>query len=356
MRYKNILITGGAGFVGSNLAMQFKKTHPELSITALDNLKRRGSELNIARFKKAGVDFVHGDVRNKEDLKIVNDVDCIIDCAAEPSVLAGYDQGSDYIIRTNLIGTVNCLDMCREREAEFIFLSTSRVYPIGLINRIRVCESATRYSLLPDQELAGVTSSGISEQFSLNGYRSLYGASKLCSEILVAEYAQMYDMPSVINRCGVLTGAWQMAKVDQGVVALWVARHIYGGDLSYIGFGGLGKQVRDILHIDDLFGLLCKQIDKMESLRGDTFNIGGGNKNSLSLLELTSLCQTVTGKKIPINRAPETRPGDIKVYISDFKASSEIFDWIPRRACESIVADLAQWFQDHAAQLKPFFT
>ena len=129
-----LLITGGAGFVGSNLALDFKKNNPETHIIALDNLKRRGSELNLPRLKEDGIEFIHGDIRNKEDLEGTGKADLIIECSAEPSVMAGYNSSPEYLINTNLLGTVNCLEYARKCDADVVFLSTSRVYPVRTIN------------------------------------------------------------------------------------------------------------------------------------------------------------------------------------------------------------------------------
>ncbi len=123
MVYNDVLITGGAGFVGSNLAIKLKEDYPSLNITVLDNLKRRGSELSLRRLKDAGVEFVHGDIRNREDL-IFEKVDLLLECSAEPSVLAGINSSPDYLMNTNLVGTLNCLEVAREHGAASIFLST----------------------------------------------------------------------------------------------------------------------------------------------------------------------------------------------------------------------------------------
>src|SRR5882762_10114229 len=138
---RNILITGGAGFVGSSIAIELKTKYPAYTVTALDNLKRRGSELNISRLAAAGVKFLHGDIRNREDLESINEnVDCIIEASAEPSVLAGIDGMPDYLLNTNLVGTINCLNLAVKKKAAFIFLSTSRIYPIENIENIRFTE------------------------------------------------------------------------------------------------------------------------------------------------------------------------------------------------------------------------
>lgn len=209
---QTILITGGAGFVGSNLALGLKRHYSSARILALDNLKRRGSELNLARLKYGGVEFVHGDIRQPSDLEEVGKIDLLIECSAEPSVLAGYDSSPRYVIDTNLGGTINCLEHARKYNAGFIFLSSSRVYPIDTLNQLTLQEHDTRFALATDQTIPGVSAKGISEQCPLDGPRSMYGASKLCSELILQEYIAMYDIPGIINRCGVLTGPFPFAK------------------------------------------------------------------------------------------------------------------------------------------------
>jgi CDP-paratose 2-epimerase len=349
---KTILITGGAGFVGSNLAIRLKTRFCEKTkIICLDNLKRRGSELNLSRFKECGIDFQHGDIRNKEDLESVGKVDLILECSAEPSVIAGYGESPAYLVQTNLNGTINCLDFARIHDARFIFLSTSRVYPIKTINELEYVEEETRFELAPGQTQSGVSSKGINEQFLLEGTRSLYGATKLCSEYIIQEYSEMYNIPAVINRCGVLTGPWQMGKVDQGVTALWVARHIFKGELGYFGYGGKGKQVRDILHIEDLFQLICKQIEVIDDCRAEIYNVGGGNDVSISLLELTKICEEVTGNRIKISSVPENRVADIPYYITDNSRITKTIGWTPKIKPFEIVEDIADWINTNKEYL-----
>jgi len=166
---KRILITGGAGFVGSALGTGLAQRHPDWKITALDNLKRRGSELNLPRLKQAGIQFIHGDVRNSEDLDpIALKPDLILECSAEPSVLAGYTSPG-YVLQTNLVGTINCLELARQTQADFIFLSTSRVYPIAYLNALKFAETETRFRLLEEQPLPGASCEGISEDFPSKG-------------------------------------------------------------------------------------------------------------------------------------------------------------------------------------------
>ena len=260
MDFKKILITGGAGFVGSNIAIKLRQQFPNTKITCLDNLNRRGSELALKRLKQAGIDFIHGDIRNREDLELNDTYDLIIECSAEPSVLAGINSSPDYLINTNLIGTINCLEVARKTGANVFFLSTSRIYPISYINELDYTESEWRFNISDDQKTIGASSEGIAENFPLDKPRSLYGTTKLASELLLAEYIDTYGVKGILNRCGVITGPWQMGKVDQGVFVLWVAKHYFNQSLSFIGYGGEGKQVRDFIHIDDLYKAIVTQL------------------------------------------------------------------------------------------------
>jgi CDP-paratose 2-epimerase len=353
---KTLLVTGGAGFVGSALAIGLREHRSDVRVIAFDNLRRRGSELNVVRLGAAGVEFLHGDVRNAEDLDAVGPIDLILECSAEPSVLAGYTSSPNYVIRTNLDGTVNCLELARRHGAGMIFLSTSRVYPTGTINSLRYHERQTRYALDDEQPVAGASRRGLSERFPLEGARSLYGATKLCSELLIQEYVEMYELRGIVNRCGVLAGPWQMGKVDQGVLALWAARHLFGGPLSYVGFGGRGLQVRDVLHVDDLLRLILHQIDHLDVLSGATFNVGGGPEVSASLQELTVLCQNLTGNVIPIGSEPTNRPADVRIYVSDCTRVLSATGWRPTRGVALILEDICRWIGDNRESLRPLLS
>ena len=295
---------------------------------------------------------MHGDVRVREDLLGVGQVDLVVDCAAEPSVLAGRDGSPDYVIQTNLVGTVNCLELARRHGADVMFLSTSRVYPSAPINALKYREAETRFQML-GQTVRGASEHGLAEDFPLEGSRSLYGASKLASELLLEEYREAYGLRAVVNRCGVLTGPWQMGKVDQGVVVLWVAKHLYRGKLAYIGHGGTGKQVRDILHVQDLFDLLQIQLQRLPEFDGEVFNVGGGTDVSVSLCELTELCRRHTGNSIAIDAVAANRPQDLISYISDCRKVIDRTGWRPRIGADAIVAEIARWIGDHRAELEP---
>lgn len=353
---ERILILGGAGFVGSSLAIGLKKLHPHWHFICLDNLRRRGSELNLPRLKKLGIEFVHGDIRSPNDLDPgVLNVDTIIDCSAEPSVLAGFSS-PQYVLQTNLVGTINILELARQLSARLLFLSTSRVYPIEALKSLNLEEQPTRLAITSEQTIPGVSQLGVEENFPLQGYRSLYGTTKLASELLIEEYRQAYNIQAIINRCGVLTGAWQMGKVDQGVFVLWVAAHYFQKSLSYIGYGGTGKQVRDLLHVDDLLRLVDYQLDNFAELDGDVLNVGGGRENSLSLLETTQLCEEITGKSIPIKPVVTVRQGDIPWFITD---SSQIIGktgWKPTINPKQTLQNIYEWIVEHEEMLKPILS
>ncbi len=349
----NILITGGAGFVGSSLAISLKQTYPAYRVLALDNLKRRGSELNLKRLKEAGVEFHHGDIRNKEDFDSLPAVDAVIEASAEPSVLAGLDGTPDYLINTNLVGTINCLNYSLKHKADFIFLSTSRVYPIRTIETLNFEEEETRFVLAERQPVAGVSARGIAEDFPLTGARSLYGTTKLASELIIQEYNEFYGLKTVIDRFGVITGPWQMGKVDQGVMVLWIAKHFFGQELGYFGYGGTGKQIRDMLHVADLFRLVDWQLHHIDEVNGEIFNAGGGWNSSASLQELTKICREVTGNTIPIKSVPETRTADIRLYVTDNTKVTSRTGWAPQIGIRQIVEEIAVWLKENEQELAP---
>lgn len=342
MKYKTILITGGAGFVGSNLALKFKEYDKSLSIIVLDNLYRRGSELSLKILKDKGIVFIYGDVRQRLDLLKIK-FDLLIECSAEPSFKAGMSGDTDYLIQTNLDGAINCFEACKKNNADIIFLSTSRVYPIDSINNAKYIEEETRFVLAKEQKTTGISEDGISEELSLHGYRSFYGATKLSAEYMLQEYLHSYNLKVIINRFGTIAGPRQLGKVDQGVVTFWLVSHMLNKPLSYIGYGGNGKQVRDIIHIDDVFSLLILQLKNIQSISGEIFNIGGGLQNSISLAELTKMSQEITGKIIPIASVKDTAKWDIKSYVSDNKKVLNTLDWKPIKSVRDIVEDTYKW-------------
>ena len=340
-----ILVTGGAGFVGSSLAISLARSHPGSHVVALDNLYRRGSELNLERLDEAGVEFVRGDVRQPSDLAPFDDVDVLIECSAEPSVMSGTDGDTSYVYETNLTGAFNCLELARRSGCQFIFLSTSRVYPMNGLRRAELVEAETRFELADRQSADGWTSAGVAEHMPLEGARTFYGTTKLSAEFLAAEFSAQFGVPAVINRCGVVAGPWQMGKVDQGVFTHWMLAHEFKKPLSYIGYGGTGKQVRDLLHVDDLVDLIEEQIADPEHWSGQTFNVGGGREISLSLQETSEICARLTGNDLEVGSIPEDRDGDVPLYLSDCSRLFAHTAWRPKRDAECVLADIHAWLR-----------
>jgi CDP-paratose 2-epimerase len=348
---RRVLVTGGAGFVGASLAMALAVRHPDWQIVALDNLKRRGSELNVPRLRAAGVRFVHGDVRQPGDLLGIERIDALVECSAEPSVMAGVDGATDYPLHTNLLGAYHCLELCRRDAAQLVFLSTSRVYPVTGLERVAIRETPARFELADEQPQRGVSAAGIAEDFPLDGPRTLYGTTKLAAELLIEEYRASFGLRAVVDRFGVIAGPWQMGKVDQGVFTYWILAHCLGRPLSYIGFDGSGRQVRDLIHVADAVDLLDDQLERPEHWDGVVCNVGGGRECSLSLAETTALCREITGREIPVAAAGTDRPGDIPIYISDCARLYAHTTWRPSRSARDVLADIAAWVGENEAAI-----
>lgn len=347
-----ILVTGGAGFVGSSLAIALAERRPDAQVVAFDNLSRRGSELNLPRLRAAGVEFAHGDVREPADLLGLAPVSAIVECSAEPSVLAGVGGSPDYLVRTNLLGAFNCLELARRDQAQFVFVSTSRVYPVKRLAELRVEAVGDRFELCAEQALAGASPAGISEAFPLEGARTLYGTTKLAAELLVAEYAETYGLRTVVDRFGVIAGPWQMGKADQGVFTYWMLAHVLGRPLRYLGFGGSGRQVRDLLHVQDAIDLVDEQLTDPDAWTGRVFNVGGGRDVSLSLRETTRLCAQISGRRVQVEPDGTERPGDIPLYIADCSRLHAVTAWRASRDPEAILTDIFDWIRERERELR----
>jgi len=358
MNMKRILITGGCGFIGSSLAVELASQG--YSVTVLDNLSRRGSEILLNKVLTCGIKFVHGDVRNPEDLaKLKEEYALMIESSAEASVLTGTNgQDARYLLNVNLQGSINCFELARERGIPVIFLSSSRVYPYSRLNTCRFKETSTRFDFIEGCE--GVTPNGVRVDMPLSGARSLYGTTKLCSELILQEYSAQYGLPVIINRCGAIAGPGQLGKVDQGVFTFWLANHYFKNPLRYIGFGGKGKQVRDLLHVKDLAELVVKQVRYLIGAEpghlNEIFNVGGSVYSSLSLLEATEICAELTGNRIKIESASENRPADMIWYITDNGRTEQVFEWKPRKSAVDILQDTFRWLQENESDFKKIFT
>lgn len=347
-----ILITGGCGFIGSSLAKALSTQH---EIIVLDNFYRKGSQFHKQSLKKLGIEIIEGDIRNPKDFPHTK-VDTVIACASEPAVLTGHQADSPaFLLETNLNGTVNTLEHCRKNQAHLLFLSTSRVYSIPKLNKIKIKETGTRFVYLPPQKQKGVNKNGINSRFPTQpGIKSFYGASKLCAEIIAQEYSHTYNIPLTINRLGVVTGPGQLARPDQGIFAFWLWKHLLNQPLSYIGYGGTGLQTRDLLDIDDLNNLLEEQISDPEKWNQWLSNVGGGLENSLSLQETTTLAREITGNAPEIKKDPETRPMDIPWYITDNSRLTSKTNWEPKTSKEETLRKTGEWLQENQKELQKF--
>ena len=214
----------------------------------------------------------------------------------------------------------------------------------------RECE--TRFEWL-DVAGASISSQGVQEACAAQGARSLYGLTKFASEGLIEEYRAGFGLRAAINRCGVIAGPWQMGKVDQGVVSLWVLRHYFGKPLAYIGYGGAGKQVRDVLHVDDLCELVEEQLANFGAWDGWLGNVGGGLKKSASLRELTAICREVIGQEVALGSEPDTRQADLRLFLADCSRLFTRTAWRPRHGVKQTVADIFNWVRAHEKELRP---
>jgi len=340
-----ILITGVCGFVGSTLAREFAQSGGGHTLVGFDNFIRPGSETNRAALKSLGVELHHGDLRAASDLESIPAVDFVIDAAATPSVLAGLDgkTSSRQLIEHNLLGTVNVLEFCKQHRAGFVLLSTSRIYSIPPLASLPVIavDNAFRLSPLATTLPAGLTAAGLDETFSTGAPISLYGSTKLASEALSLEYGETFNFPVFINRCGVLAGAGQFGRADQGIFAYWLNSYVRRRPLTYIGFGGHGYQVRDCLHPRDLLPLLTKQMSAGPIPVGDRIiNCSGGAGSARSLRQVSDWCAAKFGPH-PVSADSTPRAFDIPWIILDSAKASRIWGWQPRTSTETILEEIA---------------
>jgi CDP-paratose 2-epimerase len=337
-----IVLTGACGFAGSTIAAALLEARPDLEIIGLDNLSRPGSELNRAKLTQLGVKFLHVDIRSESDLELLDRADWVIDAAANPSVLGGVvgRTSSRQLVEHNLFGTINLLEYCKRHQAGFILLSSSRVYSVSALNSIKFAVTENGYQPLP-QTIDGLNPNGISETFSTDSPLSLYGATKRASEQLAIEYGSCFQFPVWINRCGVLAGAGQFGKADQGIFSFWIHGYRSRRPLKYIGFDAKGHQVRDCLHPRDLVPVLLQQLD---GGRGPQLcNFSGGLENSLSLRQLSDWCADRFGAR-EIRRDPQTRPFDVPWLVLDASHARQQWKWVPQTPIESVLEEIA----DHA--------
>lgn len=350
-----ILITGICGFVGSTIANTIVERGLPWKIAGIDNLIRRGSESNLTSLNRRGIQVHHGDLRCQSDIDALPDFDFLIDAAANPSVLAGADgkTSSRQLMEHNLCGTINLLERCKACQAGFILLSTSRVYSIPPLANLPVIAHDGAYHLQPNIPLPnGISQSGISESFSTGSPISLYGASKLASESIALEYGATFDFPVWINRSGVLAGAGQFGRPDQGIYAYWLNAHLRKKPLKYIGFDGQGHQVRDCLHPRDLVELIEKQVaEPKQTSKPRLSNVSGGIASAKSLSQLTAWCNERFGKH-KIERDPTPRAFDVPWIVLDAQQAKHHWGWHPQTTTHEILSEIATHAEQNQSWLE----
>jgi CDP-paratose 2-epimerase len=325
------------------------QSHENLAICGIDNLMRPGSEVNRARLRQLGVTFTHGDIRAASDFENLPVVDWVIDAAANPSVLAGVQSGfgSRQLFEHNLAGLVNVLEYCKTRRAGLVLLSSSRVYSIPALCSIPLRKEGNAFRLDDSRPLPpGTTIRGIGSEFSTDPPISLYGSTKLASEILALEYGCAFDFPVWINRCGVLAGPGQFGTPDQGIFSYWINAHLRRRALRYIGVDGSGKHVRDALHPRDLSRLVDSQFKSGRSGGRRVYTVGGGSRNAMSLAQINAWCDARFGIHEPVSDL-KPRTYDIPWVVMDNRDAESDFAWRAEIGVETLLGEIADHAQRH---------
>lgn len=345
----NLLITGAGGFVGSALACALRESHPAWRVFGVDNFSRPGSETNRLRLQARGVQIFHGDLRLPSDLETLPAADWVIDGAANPSVLAGVDGASSsrQLVEHNLVGTLNLLEYCRRHAAGLTLLSTSRVYSIPALAALPLHHAAgDRFELRSGASLPpGLSARGIGEDFSVAPPVSLYGATKLASETMALEYGASFGFPVWVNRCGVLAGAGQFGRADQGILAYWIHGYRRRRPLRFLGFDGTGCQTRDALHPADLLALILRQTGGAAGPR--VMNAGGGPENVFSLASLHRWCGERFGFQHAAAADLAPRPFDLPWVVMDNSRANATLGWSPRVGLPAILEEIAAHAEEH---------
>lgn len=332
-----ILVTGGVGFIGTNVCLEARSRGHE--VVAFDNFVRPLTEENIPVLQKAGVKIVRGDIRNVEDFEKFGEVDAIVHLAGQCGI--PYAQVNPfYDFEVNAKGTINVLEYSRTHgRIPVAFASSNKAYT-NITNDLPIKETQTRLEydmrninipLEPLTDMEYLSDKGINESLPLDAFgtyaRSLYGTSKVAGDLYMQEYYQAFGVPTVVNRMSCIYGLFQKGVEDQGW-AYHMARQIAKGDKK-INIFGTGKQVRDMLFGTDVARLYVDEIESIDRVAGQVYNIGGGIENTMSLLEAIAFIEKETGEKAELNFT-DKRHGDQDIWISDISKIKKDLGWQPQ--------------------------
>ena len=339
MNKQFILITGGAGFIGTNIACSYLEQDQPVHI--FDNLSRAGGERNVTSLRErypGRVLFTQGDVRRKEQIEnAVESARVIYHLAAQVAVTTSLeDPLAD--AGTNLIGTLNLLEAVRKRAVRppLLFTSTNKVY--GRLGAVALSERGSRYE--PVDSSAASTGAGEDQPLE---FLSPYGCSKGSADQYVLDYARSFRIPAIVFRMSCIYGPYQLGSEDQGWVAHFVRQVLKGEAITIYGNG---KQVRDLLYVDDLVRAMHRAIDRAAISSSHAYNMGGGADNSASLLEILSLIKTLTGSSPRIDWGLE-RLGDQRWYVSDTSKARSALEWRPETSIRQGLRNLIDWYSTH---------
>jgi CDP-paratose 2-epimerase len=336
---KKFIILGGSGFIGSNIALSLAKKYNGKNITVIDNLSRKGSSENVKDLKKARINFLKKNVEDIEilDLKFLkNKKSYIIDAAANPAVTAGMNTGIYNLFQSNLMGLVKFIDIANYYNSKFIFLSSSRIYELNFLKKIKLKKNKTRF--IPSKNFF------LDENSPVTLDKTFYGQSKFfCENLLFENSIINTNFKYIILRPGVVAGPRQKGTSEQGFISHWINCAFLEEKLNYIGYNYKGFQVRDVLHIDDLEKLVVK-ILKKDYFNNNVYTIGGGLKNSTSLSELTLKCEKFTKKKIKIDdkKIPHNLYDCPYIVMSNKKIKKDL-NFSPKKNIDDIINDIIKF-------------
>jgi CDP-paratose 2-epimerase len=335
---RNYLVTGGAGFIGSNYVHRLLQRGE--SVTVFDNLSRGGAPRNLEwlrqSFGNSGFRLVQADVRDAAALaKAAQDADVLVHLAGQVAVTTSVTDPRDDF-ETNALGTFNALEAARAsgRNPIFLYASTNKVY--GGMDDVEIVEDETRWHY---KDLAR----GASEDQPLD-FHSPYGCSKGTGDQYVRDYSRIYNLPSVVFRQSCIYGPRQFGMEDQGWVAWFIIAAVMGRPITIYGDG---KQVRDVLHVEDLVDAYDTAVEKIDIARGQVYNMGGGAGNVLAVWsEFGPMLEKLLGKPIPVARG-DWRPGDQRVFYADTSKAERELGWKPRISLEEGIERLFNWVKEN---------